>query len=321
MLVSFPTDDIQDKSFKVKFETKNINSKQLSHFYLEVYRDVVEYGQVRYKIADFDTLSKNLDEMTVWREVEPLTRYEVWVTAKGYNNKQLADPTIKKITTKMSRFDYDETQVCSVDWPQTFKDEMVTSCDHMDVVPAGHRCYTYCKDDWRKMRGTEYMTCMNGQWRGSWPKCEKRGWRCDFNFETNCDGCIRAPHCCEHLENEGDVRFICHRGYLRPEGKRHDDKGVARVLMKALDSDRASCITFSNRRRDCSLRYEFKVKAVYKKEGKPDKEMVLADVANDPEWNGDNCRSDEDYDTTILDVRPQTDYDTVQVVIEAILDR
>ena len=91
--------------------------------------------------------------------------------------------------------------------------------------------------------------------------------------------------------------------------------------MKALDSDRASCITFSNRRRDCSLRYEFKVKAVYKKEGKPDKEMVLADVANDPEWNGDNCRSDEDYDTTILDVRPQTDYDTVQVVIEAILDR
>ena len=161
VLVSFPTDDIQDKSFKVKFETKNINSKQLSHFYLEVYRDVVEYGQVRYKIADFDTLSKNLDEMTVWREVEPLTRYEVWVTAKGYNNKQLADPTIKKITTKMSRFDYDETQVCSVDWPQTFKDEMVTSCDHMDVVPAGHRCYTYCKDDWRKMRGTEYMTCMN----------------------------------------------------------------------------------------------------------------------------------------------------------------
>ena len=64
--------------------------------------------------------------MTVWREVEPLTRYEVWVTAKGYNNKQLADPTIKKITTKMSRFDYDETQVCQVDWPQTFKDEMVT---------------------------------------------------------------------------------------------------------------------------------------------------------------------------------------------------
>ena len=49
--------------------------------------------------------------------------------------------------------------------------------------------------------------------------------------------------------------------------------------------------------------------------------MILADVANDPEWNGDNCRSDEDYDTTILDVRPQTDYDTVQVVIEAILDR
>ena len=100
--MSFPSDDIQDKSFKVKFETKNINSKELSHFYLEVYRDVVEYGQVRYKIADFDTLSKNLDEMTVWREVEPLTRYEVWVTAKGYNNKQLADPTIKKITTKMS---------------------------------------------------------------------------------------------------------------------------------------------------------------------------------------------------------------------------
>ena len=39
----------------------------------------------------------------------------------------------------MSRFDHDETQVCAVNWPQTFKDEMVTSCDHMDVVPAGHR--------------------------------------------------------------------------------------------------------------------------------------------------------------------------------------
>ena len=106
----------------------------------------------------------------------------------------------------MSEFDYDPSQVCTVDWPQTFKDEMVTSCDHLDVVPAGHRCYTYCKDDWRKMRGTEYMTCMNGQWRGAWPKCEKRGWRCDFNFETNCPGCIRAPHCCEHLVNEGDIR-------------------------------------------------------------------------------------------------------------------
>ena len=93
------------------------------------------------------------------------------------------------------------------------------------------------------------------------------------------------------------------------------------MLTKALKSDRASCITFSNRRRDCSLRYEFKVIAVYRKAGRPDKEIVLADVANDPDWNGNNCRSDEDYDTTILDVRPQTDYDTVQIMIQAQLDR
>ena len=115
--------------------------------------------------------------------------------------------------------------------------------------------------------------------------------------------------------------MICHRGYLRPEGRRHDDKGVARVLMKELKSDQASCLSFSNRRRDCSLRYEFKIKALYKKAGRADKEILLADIANDPEWNGNNCRSDEDYDTEVIDVRPQGSYDTVQIVIEAVLDR
>ena len=50
------------------------------------------------------------------------------------------------------------------------KDAMVTSCDHMTTVPSGYRCYTYCKDDWRKERGSEYMVCMGGKWRGTWPQ-------------------------------------------------------------------------------------------------------------------------------------------------------
>ena len=56
--------------------------KQLWKYLIQVYRDVVEYGQTRYKIGDFDTLNPDITEMHIWREVEPLTRYEVWVTAK-----------------------------------------------------------------------------------------------------------------------------------------------------------------------------------------------------------------------------------------------
>ena len=48
-------EDIEDKHFKVKFDIKNINQNQLSHFHLEVFRDVVEYGQKVYKI---DTVGK-----------------------------------------------------------------------------------------------------------------------------------------------------------------------------------------------------------------------------------------------------------------------
>ena len=45
------------------------------------------------------------------------------------------------------------------------------------------------------------------------------------------------------------------------------------------------------------LKYE---KAVYKKKGRPDKEVVLVDVANDPAWNGPNCRSDEVRDFLLI---------------------
>ena len=72
VLLSF--DDIKAKSFHVYWETKNINKQDLGHFHLEVYRDVVEYGQVRYKIADMDTLHKNINEISIWREVVPETR-------------------------------------------------------------------------------------------------------------------------------------------------------------------------------------------------------------------------------------------------------
>jgi hypothetical protein len=123
---------------------------------------------------------------------------------------------IAKITvlTISSRFEYDESEICKVDWPTTTKDEMVSSCDHMTTVPAGHRCYTYCKDDWKKVRGDLYLVCMAGKWRGAMPTCEKRGWRCNFNFETYCPGCVRPDHCCEHIENEGSIDYVCKKGKL-----------------------------------------------------------------------------------------------------------
>jgi len=310
--------DIQDKQFKVTFAVKNVDKRKLSHFKIEVFRDKVEWNQVVYKIADFDMINKDLSEMHIWREVEPLTRYTVWVYAIDTRNKPMADPALKQIFTTESRFDYDESQMCTVNWSTTFKDAMVTSCDHMTEVPHGHRCYTYCKDDWRKMRGSEYMTCMGGKWRGSWPKCESRGWRCDFNDETDCPGCVKPPHCCDHIENEGEIRYICNRGYLRPEPR--GDKGWARVLMKKIDADKSTCLQFKTRRRDCSLKYEVRIKALYTSPGKKPIETTLADIANDPEWDA-SCRDDEDYDTNTIDVRPKKGYESVQIVFEAFLDR
>lgn len=262
-------------------------------------------------------VNKELNEMHIWREVEPLTRYTVWVYAIDTRNKKMAEPATKQIFTLESRFDYDESQMCTVHWSTTHKDAMVTSCDHMTQVPAGHRCYTYCKDDWRKMRGSEYMTCMGGKWRGSWPKCESRGWRCDFNEETDCPGCVRPPHCCDHIENEGEIRYICNRGYLRPEPR--GGRGNARVLMKAIDADKASCLQFKMRRRDCSLKYDVRIKALYTSPGKQNKEIVLADIAEDEEWHN-NCRDDEDYDTNTIDVKGMRGYDNVQIVFESFLD-
>ena len=41
VLVSFPADDIQDKSFKVKFETKNINKK--AGFQIHAFNSVADW--------------------------------------------------------------------------------------------------------------------------------------------------------------------------------------------------------------------------------------------------------------------------------------
>jgi len=314
-------DDIKDKSFKVKWSTHNIDQQDIGHFLVEVWESVISWGQERYQIAKFDMINPKLRDIHVWREVKPLTRYDVWVWMKDSRGKPLTEPTIEKVTTLTSRFEYDDEVSCSVDFPTSQKDAMVTSCDHMTSVPMNHRCYTYCKDDWRKMGGSEYMVCMGGKWRGAWPKCEPRGWQCNFNQETYCPGCVRPENCCDHITNEGNIEYVCKKGYLMPASRMHNDKGFARVLMKTLTSDKASCMTFRPRRRDCSLTYHVKVIALYKKEGsKQTRERVLLDVAQDQDFM-DKCRNDEDYEIEIFDVRPDKNFDTVQIVFEHLLDR
>jgi hypothetical protein len=104
-------------------------------------------------------INNKLRDIHVWREIKPNSRYDVWVTMKDARGKPIGEPAIEKVTTTHSRFDYDKEMSCKLDWPTTVKDEMVTSCDYLTSVPGNHRCYTYCKDDWRKTKGSEYMTC------------------------------------------------------------------------------------------------------------------------------------------------------------------
>ena len=65
----------------------------------------------------------------------------------------------------------------------------------------------------------------DGKWKGTMPTCESRGWRCPFNFETYCPGCVRPPNCCEHIENEGNIEYVCKRGYLQPAAQHYADRG------------------------------------------------------------------------------------------------
>lgn len=315
--------EVKDKGFIVNWETENIDQSDIGHFKVEVFESIVNWNQESYKVANLDMIHPSLRDISVWREVKPLTRYDVWVWMMDNRGQQLADPTIAKVFTLGSRFDFDEDVMCAVDWPTTHKDEMLTSCDHLQYVPAGHRCYTYCKDDWKKIRGTEYITCMNGKWRGSWPKCEPRGWRCNMNMDTYCPGCIRPDNCCDFVTNDGDIDYICKQGYLRPETNGPGKQGgIARGLMKKLKADGPSCATFRHRRRDCSLTYAVKVLALYTDEtGRKDPiERILVDVATDTHFT-ENCIDDADYDVKIMDVRPQAGYSHVQIVFEAELNR
>lgn len=315
-------DEVIDKAFKIHWTIHNINQREINHFLVEVWEEVIEWSQQRYQIAKFDMINAKLRDIHVWREVRPNTAYNVWVWMKDSRGKELAKPTLVKVTTEGSRFDYSESEECVVDFPTTMKDAMVTSCDHMTVVPGGHRCYTYCKDDWRKMRGSEYMVCMGNKWRGSWPTCEPRGWRCGFNYETYCPGCVRPPNCCEHIVNEGNVQYVCKGGYLKPESRAHNDRGLARVLMSPLESSKASCMTVRPRRNDCTLNYQVKIIALYTTTdgSRPPRERVLVDVANNAAWKA-KCRNNEDYEVEVMDVKPDSGYDTVQIVFEQHVDR
>ena len=107
-----------------------------------------------------------------------------------------------------------------------------------------------------------------------------------------------------------------------PESRSHADRGTARVLMRPLKATEASCMMIRPRRKDCSLTYEVKIIALYTKEdgSVAPRERVLVDVATNQQWI-DKCRNDEDYEVEVLDVKPDSNYDFVQIVFEQFVDR
>ena len=105
-------DTILDKSFKIKWEVENVNKEkvkkiymsllklfffspginhlnflklsqgQIHHFLVEVWESVIEWGQQKYQVANFDMINPSLRDIHVWREIKPLTRYDIWVWMK-----------------------------------------------------------------------------------------------------------------------------------------------------------------------------------------------------------------------------------------------
>ena len=55
---------------------------QIHHFLVEVWESVIEWGQQKYQVANFDMINPSLRDIHVWREIKPLTRYDIWVWMK-----------------------------------------------------------------------------------------------------------------------------------------------------------------------------------------------------------------------------------------------
>ena len=98
--------NILDRSFKVRWTTENIDQKDISHFLVEVWESIVEWGQQRYQVANFDMINPSLRDIHVWREVKPLTRYDVWVWMKDSRGKAIGEAAIAKVMIKNNDTNY-----------------------------------------------------------------------------------------------------------------------------------------------------------------------------------------------------------------------
>ena len=72
--VSASFSDVKDKSFMVNWEIENIDKSDIGHFKVEVFESIVNWNQESYKVANFDMIHPTLRDISVWREIKPLTR-------------------------------------------------------------------------------------------------------------------------------------------------------------------------------------------------------------------------------------------------------
>ena len=66
--------EVKDQGFIVNWETENIDQSDIGHFKVEVFESIVNWNQESYKVANLDMIHPSLRDISVWREIKPLTR-------------------------------------------------------------------------------------------------------------------------------------------------------------------------------------------------------------------------------------------------------